>query len=63
MRRFAIILTVIACCQCVMAQTHYEGSIAIGGKAGATLSRMQFNPSVPQKFLPGMMVGASFRYI
>ena len=39
MRRFAIILTVIACCQCVMAQTHYEGSITIGGKAGAHISR------------------------
>ena len=45
------------------AQTHYEGAISVGAKAGATLSRTQFNPSVPQSFLPGMMVGGTFRYI
>ena len=63
MRRLAIILTLVMCCVCVMAQTHYEGSISIGGKAGATLSRAQFNPSVPQSLLPGMIFGGSFRYI
>lgn len=63
MRRLACILTVVAWCMCAMSQTHYEGMISIGGKAGATLSRTQFNPSVPQSFLPGMMFGGSFRYI
>ena len=45
------------------AQTHYEGNIAVGAKAGATLSRMQFNPTVPQTMLPGFMFGATFRYM
>lgn len=45
------------------AQTHYEGTIAVGGKAGTTLSRVNFNPTVQQTMLPGMTVGAMFRYI
>lgn len=44
-------------------QTHYEGNISVGGKAGATFSRIQFNPNVPQGFLPGFMFGGTFRYI
>lgn len=64
MRRFITFAVMVAClCMSLRAQTHYEGSISIGGKAGATLSRTQFNPSVPQSFLPGMMMGATFRYI
>lgn len=45
------------------AQTHYEGQIYVGGKAGVTLSRVNFNPTVPQTMLPGMMVGGTFRYV
>lgn len=45
------------------AQTHYEGQIAVGGKAGATLSRVNFNPTVQQAMLPGVTAGMSFRYI
>ncbi len=64
MKRLTIILVALVClCQALKAQTHYEGRISLGGKAGATLSRMQFNPSVPQRFLPGMMFGGTFRYI
>ena len=64
MKRLTIILVALVClCQVLKAQTHYEGRISVGGKAGATLSRMQFNPSVPQRFLPGMMFGGTFRYI
>ena len=44
-------------------QTHYEGSIAVGGKMGATLSKVNFNPSVPQTMSPGMTAGVMFRYI
>lgn len=53
------VLTVIA----ATAQTHYEGSISVGGKAGATLSRVNFNPSVQQVMQPGMTAGVMFRYI
>ncbi|MBQ9217687.1 MAG: PorT family protein [Muribaculaceae bacterium] len=64
MMRHCTIVVMLACLALwATAQTHYEGSISVGGKAGATLSRVQFNPSVPQKFLPGMMLGGTFRYI
>lgn len=43
-------------------QNHYEANIAIGGKAGYTLSKVNFNPSVPQNLEGGLMVGATFRY-
>lgn len=45
------------------AQTHYEGTIAVGVKAGASLSRVNFNPSVEQTMLPGMTAGVMFRYV
>ena len=63
MRRIALLLIAIAAALSAAAQTHYESNIAVGGKAGATLSRVNFNPSVQQSMLPGMTVGAMFRYI
>lgn len=62
MRWFAFILTAFAALL-ASAQTHYEGTIAVGGKAGATLSRVNFNPTVEQVMLPGMTAGVMFRYI
>lgn len=54
----AIVLTAVAS----MAETHYKPHIWIGGKAGATLSRMSFSPSVPQTWLIGETAGVTFRY-
>ena len=55
------ILLVAACMvfiqHTVSAQTHYDSRIGIGAKAGMTLSRTAFTPSVPQSFLPGNMAG------
>ena len=62
MRRLAFILAALATLL-VTAQTHYEGQIAVGGKAGVTLSRVNFNPTVQQSMLPGMTAGVMFRYI
>ncbi len=45
------------------AQTPYEGPISVGGKAGAPLSRVNFNPTVQQTMLPGITAGVMFRYI
>lgn len=45
------------------AQTHYEGRISLGGKAGVSLSRVNFNPTVQQSMRPGMTAGVMFRYI
>lgn len=47
----------------VKAQTHYEGNLFVGAKAGMTLSRMQFNPTVPQSMQMGAMVGATIKYV
>jgi hypothetical protein len=44
------------------AQQHYEANVSIGGKAGATMSKVNFQSSVPQTFLPGVTAGLSFRY-
>jgi hypothetical protein len=62
MRRLTFILTVVTSLLAV-AQTHYEGTIAVGGKAGTTLSRVNFNPVVKQSMSPGITAGAMFRYI
>ncbi len=62
MRRLTFILAVVAALL-VTAQTHYEGNISVGGKAGATLSRVNFNPTVQQVMLPGVTTGVMFRYI
>ncbi len=45
------------------AQTHYRSNVSVGIKGGADLSRMFFNPSVRQTFLPGAIAGVTFRYI
>lgn len=66
MRRLSSLaaLMVLALWWCAaMAQTHYDGMFTVGAKAGATLSRVQFNPSVPQRMLVGMMAGGCIRYI
>lgn len=62
MRRLAFILAVFSSLL-TTAQTHYEGTFAVGGKAGVTMSRVNFNPSVEQVMLPGMTAGVMFRYI
>lgn len=62
MRRIALILIAITA-MLANAQTHYEGQISVGGKAGMSLSRVNFNPGVEQIMLPGMTAGAMFRYI
>lgn len=62
MRQLTLIITAFLALMAT-AQTHYEGTIAVGGKAGASLSRVNFNPSVEQTMLPGMTAGVMFRYV
>ncbi|MCI9285888.1 MAG: PorT family protein [Muribaculaceae bacterium] len=45
-----------------MAQREYSPNFAIGAKAGATLSRMEFSPSVHQKMVQGYTMGITARY-
>lgn len=63
MRRFAFILLTALAALTATAQIHYDGTIAVGGKAGASFSRVNFSPTVQQTMLPGMTAGAMFRYI
>lgn len=62
MRRLAFIIAIVTTLFAT-AQTHYEGTVAVGGKAGVSLSRLNFNPSVQQMMLPGVTAGVMFRYI
>lgn len=63
MRRILAVSLLAFVALLTMAQTHYDGTIAVGGKAGVTLSRLNFNPSVEQTMCPGMTAGVMFRYI
>lgn len=46
----------------VSAQTHYKAHISVGGRAGATLSRIDIDPNVPQSWLVGTTGAFTFRY-
>lgn len=60
---FILLLALFGCMQAATAQNHYEGNISIGGQAGATFSRVNFSPSVPQSLQSGIVVGGAFRYV
>lgn len=64
MKRFKILLIVFCALFTtnVVAQTHYEPRVHVGGKAGMTLSKVMFSPAVQQSMLSGYMAGVSFRY-
>ena len=40
-----------------------DHNISVGAKGGMSLSRTNFQPSVPQMMIGGMVIGATFRYI
>ncbi len=44
------------------AQRYYSPNLAIGGKAGTTISKMSFSPGVEQSMIVGAMAGVSIRY-
>ncbi|MCM1517691.1 MAG: PorT family protein [Pseudoflavonifractor sp.] len=45
------------------AQKHYQSNFSIGAKAGATISRMEFSPSVKQSMVTGFIGGLMCRYM
>lgn len=53
-----ILISVVA----TKAQTLYESRVSVGGKAGMTLSKTMFAPSVKQSMLMGYTAGVTFRY-
>lgn len=63
MKRITLIIAAIFIATLTLsAQRHYSPNIAIGVKAGATMSRMDFAPTVKQSMVNGFMGGVSFRY-
>lgn len=54
----AIVTTVAAC-----AGDFEKKNLSLGFKGGMSLSRVNFQSSVPQKMLGGIIIGASVRYI
>lgn len=62
--RFKIVLLAVAVLVALngSAQQHFDANVSIGAKAGATMSKVNFQSSVPQTFLPGVTAGLSFRY-
>ncbi len=62
-RATSLLVLLLAMTIVATAQTHYEANISVGGKAGMTLSRINFQPSVPQSLVGGFVVGGSFRYM
>ncbi len=58
-----LIIPAALCALSLSAQTHYEGNFFLGAKGGMSLSRVQFNPSVKQGWLPGVVAGLTCRYI
>ena len=58
----AILLAIIAISFTSSAQSHYSSRFYIGAKAGTTMSKMDFAPTVKQSMVNGFMGGISFRY-
>ncbi len=46
----------------VGAQTHYKSHVWIGGKGGVSLGRVDFAPSIPQKWIMGTTGSVTCRY-
>lgn len=61
-RRVVAALALCAVALTAVAETHYQPHISIGGRAGATMSRASFSPSVPQTWITGSCGAVTFRY-
>lgn len=61
-RHIIILATLVASLTC-HALDFSDHNVSFGAKGGVSLSRVNFQSSVPQKLLPGIVVGVSARYI
>ena len=67
-RRFLIFIALFAIAtatahEAVAANLFSRNNLSVGVKGGISLSRMNFQPSVSQRLITGMVMGASVRYI
>ena len=63
MRRLLFVLLIAVQAALGVAQERIASRMTIGAHGGMTMSRVQFNPSVQQAFLPGMIIGVHWRYV
>lgn len=62
LHRLFMAFMLLAACVSGMAETHYRPHISIGARAGATMSRASFSPSIPQTWITGSCGALTFRY-
>lgn len=62
MKRLFVLIMLAASVATISAQRFFAPNFTVGVKAGASLSRMSFSPSVKQSFRPGVTVGVTARY-
>ncbi len=60
---YTILLTLLMISGVAHAFDFSNHNISVGAKGGMSLSRINFQSSVPQKMVGGMVIGASVRYI
>ena len=60
---YALLVASIMMSGTAFAADFTDHNISVGAKGGVSLSRVNFQPSVQQKMVTGMVLGASFRYI
>ena len=60
--RLLVIGVALAISGSLSGQTHYKPHVSIGGKAGLSIARLDFSPSVPQSWLLGSTGAVTFRY-
>lgn len=63
LKKLALLVSVVFTPLFLRAETHYEGNIFVGGKAGIGFSRVVFHPTVRQNMQPGAVFGVQGRYI
>lgn len=61
--KYAVIVAVLLCSATASALDFENRNLSVGAKGGMSLSRVNFQPSVSQKLIGGMVIGASVRYI
>lgn len=61
--RLILIIAALVTTTVASAQKHFASNVALGGKAGVTLSRVTFSPGVKQNWSMGETFGVTFRYI
>ncbi|MBR6489091.1 MAG: PorT family protein, partial [Muribaculaceae bacterium] len=61
--KYALLLAMFLASASAQALDFASHNVSVGAKGGMSLSKVNFQSSVPQKLLNGIVIGATFRYI